>query len=134
MQVRCQDSHDLFLKHAADYFDSVEDISEEVYGIQGCGWGRGVECFVFRMVGGKLKLNLDAHYLQKEKEKEGQKGERKKGEGEMSADVGAGGCTDGGVDLKHEPLKNKKNKKKRRDGSCGHVDGSAVEKKARTDR
>jgi hypothetical protein len=53
MQIRCEDSHQLFLQKAGEYFDSFRDISEEVYETTGCAWGRYVECFVFEMKGGR---------------------------------------------------------------------------------
>jgi hypothetical protein len=53
MQIRCKDSHQLFLEQVTNYFDSYRDISEEVYDITGCAWGRYVECLVFEMKGGK---------------------------------------------------------------------------------
>mmetsp|Transcript_23112 Transcript_23112/g.33858 ORF Transcript_23112/g.33858 Transcript_23112/m.33858 type:complete len:330 (-) Transcript_23112:30-1019(-) len=60
MQIRCEDSHKLFLEAAHEYFDCVRDISEEVYTTPGCEWGKAMECLVFRMTGGKMKLVLQS--------------------------------------------------------------------------
>ena len=59
MQIRCKDSHQLFLEKVGEYFDTYQDISEEVYATEGCGWGRHVECFVFEMKGGIRQLDTD---------------------------------------------------------------------------
>ena len=56
MQIRCKDSHELFLSSVGQYFDSCRDISNDVYETAGCSWGKHVECLVFEMKGGKRKL------------------------------------------------------------------------------
>lgn len=53
MQIRCRDSHQLFLESVKEYFDFFRDVSEEVYATAGCAWGRHVECLVFEMKGGR---------------------------------------------------------------------------------
>jgi hypothetical protein len=62
MQIRCKDSHQVFLEHVTDYFDTYCDISEDVYITTGCAWGRYVECFMFEMKGGKKKATQQRRF------------------------------------------------------------------------
>jgi hypothetical protein len=49
VQIRCAASHELFLEEAPSFGFDVHDISDEVFAVQSCAWGRDLECKVFRM-------------------------------------------------------------------------------------
>lgn len=53
-QIRCAESHRIFLTRAPDFFESCENITEEVCATKGCEWGREVECLVFKLTNPKL--------------------------------------------------------------------------------
>lgn len=49
LQERCPDAHRLLLESSEDFGLVVENISEEVYDVPTCEWGRELECCVLRL-------------------------------------------------------------------------------------
>jgi predicted nicotinamide N-methyase len=49
VQIRCAEAHGILLRDCGEYGFSVTDISEQVYQVNGCDWGRELECLVLRL-------------------------------------------------------------------------------------
>ncbi|GMI41909.1 hypothetical protein TeGR_g1678 [Tetraparma gracilis] len=76
-QVRCEAAHDKLLGEGGEWFDEVQEISEEVWAVEGCEWGKGGGCRVWRMVGGKKRLGHNEKVKKKEERKEKKNNERR---------------------------------------------------------
>lgn len=49
VQIRCAQSHALFLAKAPDFGFVVESISDDVFATDSCQWGKALECYIFRI-------------------------------------------------------------------------------------
>ena len=49
VQIRCAQSHALFLAKAPDFGFVVESISDDVFATDSCQWGKTLECYIFRI-------------------------------------------------------------------------------------
>ena len=79
-QVRCEEAHEHFFSmlRAGNYFNTCEEVSQEVWGTEGCQWGRASECRVWRMCGGRKRRGCDKSNGNNNDEKIGKEEKKKK--------------------------------------------------------
>ena len=49
VQIRCQESHTLFLNQAKQYNFEIKDISNHYHTIPSCTWGKELDCILFQL-------------------------------------------------------------------------------------
>lgn len=71
LQVRCPDSHALFLETASQYDWEIQDVSSELASIPDCAWGLQMECFLLRMskIGEEAKTSTTSVECKEKKRK-----------------------------------------------------------------